>query len=180
MSAPGNPDNRDKPDSASNLPADNTAPHDGSAGFADERMGAATTGSPGATFAVTQRRRARGDRSGVLSGGTVLGADERRYMLRHGIANPDDPITHMPPKDARGVRPGPDSRGAPGRVAIVQGQVYLVGVLLIFQLFLITTALYELLSGQTGLLWWLALANLVIFLITLLVALWPRQRVRGF
>jgi hypothetical protein len=136
--------------------------------------------SASATSAVTPRRRARGDRSGILEGGTVIGDDARRYMLRHGIANPDDPIVRAPPQDARGVRPGPDLRGAPGRIAIVQGQVYLVGVLLIFQLFLITTELYELLSGQTGLLWWLVVANLVIFAITLLIALWPRQRVRGF
>jgi len=130
--------------------------------------------------AATPRRRARADRSGILEGGTVLSADARRYMLRYGIANPDDPMMRPPPQDARGPRPGPDLRGAPGRIAIVQGQVYLVGVLLILQLFLITTALYELLSGQTGLLWWLALANLVIFLLTLLIALWPRRLVRGF
>jgi hypothetical protein len=95
-------------------------------------------------------------------------------------ANPDDPIVRRPPADARGPRPGPDSRGAPGRIAIVQGQVYLVGVILIAQLFLITTALYELLSGRTALLWWLALAQLAGFLIALVIAIWPRQRVRGF
>ncbi len=95
-------------------------------------------------------------------------------------ANPDDPIVRRPPVDARGPRPGPDFRGAPGRVAIVQGQVYLVGVILIAQLFLVTTALYELLSGRTALLWWITLAQLAGFVITLVIALWPRQRVRGF
>lgn len=132
------------------------------------------------TFAVARKRSKRRESAGILEGGTVLGAEERQYMLRHGLANPDDPIVRAPPQDARGPRPGPDFRGAPGRIAIVQGQVYLVGVLLILQLFLITTALYELLSGQTNLLWWLALTNLVVFLITLVIALWPRQRVRGF
>ncbi len=95
-------------------------------------------------------------------------------------ANPDDPIVRRPPADARGPRPGPDSRGAPGRIAIVQGQVYLVGVILITQLFLITTALYELLSGRTELLWWIALAQLAGFLIAVVITLWPRQRVKGF
>lgn len=95
-------------------------------------------------------------------------------------ANPDDPIVRRPPADARGPRPGPDFRGAPGRVAIVQGQVYLVGVILIIQLFLVTTALYELLSGRTELLWWITLAQLVGFLIALVIALRPRQQVKGF
>jgi len=158
--------------------------HDGHDGHDDEtgydRYDSADGAATGATFAVARKRGRRGDGAGILDGGTVLGAEERQYMLRHHIANPDDPIVRAPPQDARGPRPGPDFRGAPGRIAIVQGQVYLVGVLLILQLFLITTALYELLSGQTNLLWWLALANLVVFLITLVIALWPRQRVRGF
>lgn len=101
-------------------------------------------------------------------------------MARAPRANPDDPIVRRPPADARGPRPGPDSRGAPGRIAIVQGQVYLVGVILITQLFLITTALYEMLSGRTGLLWWIALAQLAGFLLALVISLWPRRRVRGF
>ncbi|HEU0026600.1 MAG TPA: hypothetical protein VFQ25_05740, partial [Ktedonobacterales bacterium] len=77
-------------------------------------------------------------------------------------------------------RPGPDARGSIGRVAIVQGQVYLVGAILIAQLFLITTALYELLSGRTQLLWWIAGAQLAGFLIALLIMLWPRQHVKGY
>lgn len=114
------------------------------------------------------------------SGGTILSSEEAHAMLRRRLANPDDPPVHLPPRDARGPRPGPDFRGAPGRVAIVQGQVYLVGFIVIAQLFLITTALFELLSGQTGLLWWITLASLIGFLLTILIALWPRSRVRGF
>ena len=95
-------------------------------------------------------------------------------------ANPDDPITYRPPTDARGVRPGPNFQGSPGRIAIVQGQVYLIGAILFAQLFLCTTALYELLSGQTILLWGIAAAQLVGFLVVLLVALWPRRRITGF
>ena len=72
--------------------------------------------------------------------------------------------------------PGPDFTGAPGRVAIVQGQVYLVGVILVTQLVLCTLALYELLSGRAGTLWWIAGLSLAGFLIALLVALWPRRR----
>ncbi len=107
-------------------------------------------------------------------------SDENTIAAPHPVANPDDPIVRRPPADARGPRPGPDFRGAPGRVAIVQGQVYLVGVILIAQLFLITTSLYELLSGQTALLWWITIAQLAGFLIALVIALWPRQRVKGF
>ncbi|HEX8997091.1 MAG TPA: hypothetical protein VF812_13770 [Ktedonobacterales bacterium] len=117
---------------------------------------------------------------GIMAGGTTLGARERREMLRRQLANPDDPITYRPPEDARGPRPGPDFRGAPGRVAIVQGQVYLVGAILIAQLFLITTALYELLSGHTAQLWWIALVALLGFLLALLISLWPRRAVKGF
>lgn len=95
-------------------------------------------------------------------------------------ANPDDPITRRPPTGARGLRPGPNFQGAQGRIAIVQGQLYLIGVIIIAQLFLCTTALYELLSGQTTLLWWIAAAQLGGFLVVLLVALWPRRRITGF
>lgn len=138
----------------------------------------------------------RGGRDAVDGGAGHAGANERDSdlwaedestdrqlwadMARAPRANPDDPIVRRPPADARGPRPGPDFRGATGRIAIVQGQVYLVGVILIAQLFLITTALYELLSNRTELLWWIALAQLAGFLIALVIAIWPRQRVRGF
>ncbi len=108
-------------------------------------------------------------------------APDEDYIRRRGrVANPDDPPTQRPPRDARGPRPGPDFRGAPGRVAIVQGQVYLVGFILIAQLFLITTALFELLSGRTDLLWWISGASLFGFLIAVLISVWPRSRVKGF
>jgi len=101
-------------------------------------------------------------------------------MLLRRVANPDDPVLPRPPSDRRGLRPGPDYRGALGRVAIVQGQVYLVGSIVIVQLFLITTALFELLSGRTSTLWWIALTCLIGFLLALLIALWPRRSVKDF
>jgi hypothetical protein len=55
-----------------------------------------------------------------------------------------------------------------------------VGFILVAQLFLITTALFELLSGRTQLLWWIAGASLLGFLIAALIALWPSSRVKGF
>lgn len=125
-------------------------------------------------------RRDGGDPLAAAPGGTRLSAEERALMLRRRVANPDDPVLRRPPSDARGPRPGPDFRGAQGRVAIVQGQVYLVGAIVIAQLFLITTALYELLSGRTTLLWWIALVSLIGFLVALLIALWPRRSVKGF
>ncbi|HUY79307.1 MAG TPA: hypothetical protein VMV29_21235 [Ktedonobacterales bacterium] len=69
----------------------------------------------------------------------------------------------------------PDVAGAPGSIAIAQGQIFIIGAILIAQLFLITTALYELLSGRTQLLWWIAGASLVGFVVALVVTLWPRR-----
>lgn len=130
------------------------------------------------TFATA--RAAADTSTGILDGGTVLSDAERRSRLQRHIANPDDPVMPRPPYGSRGLLPGPDFRGAPGRIAIVQGQVYLVGAIVIAQLFLITTALFELLSGRTALLWWIALASLIGFLLALLIALWPRRSVRDF
>ena len=84
---------------------------------------------------------------------------------------------------ARAVRrrvPGPrppasDIEVAPGRIAIAQGQVYIIGGLLVIQLFLITTALLELLSGRYQILWEMAVGSLGIFIVALVVALWPRR-----
>lgn len=120
------------------------------------------------------------ERADDSEGGTTLSAEARRAMLRRHVANPDDPLTQLPPSDARGPRPGPDFRGAPGRVAIVQGQVYLVGAIVTAQLFLVTLALFELLSGHTSLVWWIALASLIGFLLALLIALWPRRSSANF
>lgn len=116
----------------------------------------------------------------ILDGGATMGPVARRRMLQRQVANPDDPIVRRPRYGKRGPLPGPDYRGSLGRVAIVQGQIFLVGAIVVIQLFLITTALFELLSGQTNLLWWICCACLVSFLVALLIALWPRSRVKGF
>ena len=98
---------------------------------------------------------------------------------RRQKANPDDPPVIRPARGPKGVLPGPSYLGLQGRTAIVQGQVYLVAVILIAQLWLITDALYELLSGHSSPLVWLALISLLGFVLALLVALWPRRRIEG-
>jgi hypothetical protein len=94
------------------------------------------------------------------------------------VANPDDPP--VPPRRSTYATAASESSGAPGRVAIVQGQVYIVGAILIAQLFLCTTALFELLSGNKDVLWGIAAASLGGFLVALLVTLWPRRRSKGY
>jgi hypothetical protein len=69
--------------------------------------------------------------------------------------------------------------GLQGRTAIVQGQVFLVAIILIAQLWLVTDALFELLSGRTGLLGWLALASGIGFVLALIISLWARRRIEG-
>lgn len=128
------------------------------------------------TFVVSPRSDHPHDDEALLEGGTELMAAERRYMLLHQVANPGDPPVRRPPQGRTGPMPGPDFAGAPGRVAIVQGQVYIVGLILVAQLVLCTIALLELLSGNTNLLWALAGISLAGFLLALLVALWPRRR----
>jgi len=61
----------------------------------------------------------------------------------------------------------------------VQGQVFLVAVIVIAQLWLITDALYELLSGRSFPLGWLALASGLGFVLALIITFWPRRRVEG-
>jgi hypothetical protein len=100
--------------------------------------------------------------------------DDTKY--RHK-ANPDDPPVKLPPQGPKGALPGPNYLGLQGRTAIVQGQVYVVAVILIAQLLIITDTLFELLSGRTASLLWLALASLLGFALALLVALWPRRRI---
>lgn len=95
------------------------------------------------------------------------------------VANPDDPPVQRPPQGPGGPLPEPNYLGLPGRTAIVQGQVFLVAVILITQLGLITYALYELLSGRTSQLGWLALVSFIGFALALLVASWPRKRIEG-
>jgi hypothetical protein len=59
----------------------------------------------------------------------------------------------------------------------VQGQIFIVAVILIIQLWLITEALYNLLSGRASILAWLALVSFVGFILALIVYFWPRRRV---
>jgi hypothetical protein len=98
---------------------------------------------------------------------------------RRPVANPDDPPVQRPERGPHGPLPGPRELGSPGRVAIVQGQVFLVGVILVAQLWLITDALFSLLSGHPQDLGWLTLASGVGFVIALVIWLWPRRRTRG-
>ena len=107
------------------------------------------------------------------------GARPPRRASESPSANPDDPTVQRPPRGPHGPLPGPHSAGVPGRIAIVQTQVFLVAVLLIAQLWIITTALFELLSGRPRDIWGLALASGVGFLLALFIALWPLRRVRG-
>ncbi len=94
-------------------------------------------------------------------------------------ANPDDLPVQRPPQGPHGPRPGPHFLGIPGRAAIVQGQVFLVALIVIVQLWLITDALYELLSGRVGLLGWLTLVSFLGFVAALVVTFWPRRRIEG-
>ena len=73
--------------------------------------------------------------------------------------------------------PGPNYRGSSGRIAIVQGQIFIVAVILIVQLWLVTVALFDLLSGQASILAWLALVSFVGFIVALIVYFWPRRRI---
>lgn len=102
-----------------------------------------------------------------------------RRIERQRVANPDDPQVRRPPRGPRGPLPGPRELGTPGRVAIVQGQVFVVGVILIAQLWLVTDALFQLLSGHAQALGWLTLASGAGFAIALVVWLWPRRRTKG-
>lgn len=97
----------------------------------------------------------------------------------HAQANPDDPPVHRPPRGKRGPLPGPNYLGIEGRTAIVQGQVFLVAIIVIVQLWLCTDALYELLSGHSSPLGWLVLASGIGFLLALIITFWPRRRVEG-
>ncbi len=94
-------------------------------------------------------------------------------------ANPDDPPVRRPVQGPKGPLPGPNYLGLQGRTAIVQGQVYIVAVIVIVQLWLVTDALYELLSGRSSSLGWLTFASVIGFALALLVAFWPRRRVEG-
>lgn len=116
----------------------------------------------------------------VMAGGTQLDPKVARRMLQRHIANPDDPVIRRPRHGPAGPVPGPTDQGSPGRAAIVQGQVYLVAVVVIVQLFLVTVSLNELLSGRTSPLWGITAISFVGFLIALLVHFWPRKIVKGY
>ncbi|GHO87961.1 hypothetical protein [Dictyobacter formicarum] len=94
-------------------------------------------------------------------------------------ANPDDPTVRRPPIGSRGPMPGPNFLGLEGRIAIVQAQVFLLAIIVIAQLWLVTDALYELLSGRTANLGWLTIASGVTFALALLITFWPRRRIEG-
>jgi hypothetical protein len=101
----------------------------------------------------------------------------RLYNNRH-VANPDDPAVKLPTRGPNGeLLPGPNYLGLEGRNAIVQGQVALVTIIFIAQLFLVTTALYDLLSGHIDTLIWLALCSGVGFILALIIVFWPRRRI---
>jgi hypothetical protein len=105
--------------------------------------------------------------------------DEQALMRRQHLANPDDAPGYATPDEHASHLRGLDYTGSPGFVAIVQGQVYLVAAFLFVQIFLVTLGLFELLSGRTDTLWWIAGASLIAFLLALLITLWPRRRVLG-
>lgn len=100
-------------------------------------------------------------------------------MLSRHVANPDDPLVHRPPQGPHGPRPGPNYLGIPGRAAIVQGQVFLLVIIVVVQLLIITVALFELLSGRSALLGWLTLFSAIGFALALLISFWPLRRIEG-
>lgn len=102
-----------------------------------------------------------------------------RRVLHQQSANPDDPPVHRPPQGPHGPLPGPIFTGSPGRVAIVQGQIFIVAIIVIAQLWLITDALYEWLSGRPQYLGWLVLVSGVGFVVALIVWRWPERRISG-
>jgi hypothetical protein len=96
---------------------------------------------------------------------------------RHA-ANPDDPAVKLPTRGPNGeFLPGPNYLGLEGRNAIVQGQVALVVIIFIAQLLIVTAALYDLLSGHTETLLWLALCSGVGFVLAFIIVFWPRRRI---
>lgn len=98
---------------------------------------------------------------------------------RYPKANPDDPPVRRVPQGPHGPRPEPYFSGLLGRRAIVEGQVFVVAFLFIAQLWLVTESLYELLSGRSDTLWWLAFTSFIGFLIALIVWRWPRRRLEN-
>ncbi len=114
-----------------------------------------------------------------MSRSRATGRMRQPHIQLSPSANPDDPKVERPPQGPHGPRPGPNYLGIPGRTAIVQGQVFLVAAIVIVQLWLITDALYELLSGRASPLGWLTLASFLGFALALVVTFWPRRRIEG-
>lgn len=129
-------------------------------------------------FVVTPDEDIQGET--LMAGGTRLDPAVARHMLRRHIANPDDPVVRRPRHGPAGPVPGPMEQGLPGRIAIVQGQVYLVAVIVIVQLFLVTVSLNELLSNRTAPLWGITAISFCGFLISLIIYFWPRRIVQGY
>lgn len=92
-------------------------------------------------------------------------------------ANPDDVPVKRPAQGRRGVIQGPNYLGLAGRTAIVQAQIFLMAGILVVQLWLVTDALFSLLSGRSDILGWLALASAIGFGIALIVALSPKRSI---
>lgn len=105
--------------------------------------------------------------------------EQNEAMLRRHVANPDDPPVRRPPMGRRGPLPGPNYLGIPGRAAIVQGQVFLLVIIVIAQLLIVTDALYELLSGRSDVLGWLTLVSAIGFALALVISFWPLRRIEG-
>jgi hypothetical protein len=61
----------------------------------------------------------------------------------------------------------------------MQGQLCIVAVVVVVQIWLITDALYELLSGRSERLIWLALVCGIGFILALIVACWPRRSIEN-
>ncbi|EFH82641.1 molybdopterin-dependent oxidoreductase [Ktedonobacter racemifer] len=100
------------------------------------------------------------DYNGRLCMSSATGASERSL----GIDRAANPISDM-------------LRILQGRIALVQGQVFIVAIIVIAQLWLVSDALYELLSGRVASLAWLALASVLGFALALIVVFWPRRRI---
>ena len=113
-----------------------------------------------------------------------MNTDELPYRGSNGgqpppMANPDDPPVVRVRQGAKGPQPEPYFPGLPGRGAIVEGQVFVVAFIFIAQLWLVTEALYQLLSGQRGALGWIALASFLGFVIALIVWRWPSHHLEN-
>lgn len=113
-----------------------------------------------------------------MNGNEASGHNVSR-IRKYPVANPDDPPVQRVPRGPHGPRPEPYFSGLLGRRAIVEGQVFVVAFLFIAQLWLVTEALFELLSGRTDTLWWLALTSFIGFVIALIVWRWPRRRLES-